>query len=249
MKRSTATLIFLSLVFAAAGCRHFTYDDSGNGNPENTVVLSGTAACPDEAGVFELTFDSNNDSVVTGTLSYGGDSYPLTGTYVAGTGSVNAHYTESDPQFVLTGTFTSGSSFNGQIVRTIESVETICTVSGQEENESGSVENYLGTFGFEDSDDGAGTWNMSIQAGVAVGSYARSVGPIRGTFSGTVSGSMLTIDTFKIYDPDTGIYYDLLDVYPTATGEASGTFDDGDINGSWSWEPQGSGLFAGTLQE
>jgi hypothetical protein len=242
MKKVLIWFVFLSMVFCIAGCKHASYDDSAH-----TVVLSGTSACPDQAGVFQLTFNSSSDSVVTGTLTYDGEIYDLTGTYDAGTGGIEARNADADPQFVMTGIFAS-SIFNGEMIRTISEVETTCTLSGQEESDDGTVENYLGTFGFEDSDDGAGTWNMSIQDGVAVGTYARLTG-LTGTFGGSVSGSSLTVDTFYVYDPDTDAFYDLLDVYPEVTGIATGTFSGSGISGSWSWEPEASGLFVGTLQD
>lgn len=232
----------------------------GNGpTPQGSsnVDFSGTSACPDVSGVVKLSFDTSTDSTVTGTVTFNGTTYNLTGTYVAATATITASSTGSDVQYALSGTYTSGSGVSGVITVTDSGVITECSVAAQVDDTANPVQNYLGTFGEDTSNSELGTWNMSIKNGIAVGTYYKTKGVkvVSGTFTGTVSDSTLLVDAFYYYYLPTQTYYLFSD--HGVTGTATGTFSGNTVSGSWKLKGildinhmhiDDNGLFTGTLQ-
>jgi hypothetical protein len=256
MKRLLICLASMFIAFCLIGCSpgsnttHYYYTDGSGthgtgGTASSRVTLSGTAACPYQSAVFELSFHEDRDSNVRGTLTYPSGTLDLTGTYTVSDGSITVVYTDGSDSFELSGTYTPGSAFSGVINRHIGGEDSTCTISAQVQDSPGTVQNYLGTFGFGASETDGGTWNMSIQNGIAVGTYARNVTTVSGTFSGTVSGSTISVDNF---------YYNNGGVFWPVTGGATGVFTSfsSTVDGSWNWDdgihaPE-SGHFIGTQQ-
>lgn len=250
MKRGIIYLTCMLTVLFFLGCRHSS-SDSGS---QEATSLSGTVACPEVSAVVELSFDPGSDSTVTGSLTSEG-SIPLTGTYDADTGTLIASYEDENTMLTLTGTYSSDLGFSGTITWYIvaDETETICTVSAQVDEEDDSVQNYLGTYGYDLPATGNGTWNMSIKGGVATGTYASSTNStVIGRFSGTATDTGITVDDFYAYDSTSDAYYHLTD-YGWAT-HAEGTFAGDTLSGTWYWNEEAaddddvSGTFTGTLQ-
>lgn len=254
MKRLPIILIVASMILAVVACDNPTSSSSSSSSSpagpaaEDVQAFVGTAAFTDASasirleipgvttsGVLASAVTASAVRTVSGTITYDGTSYNVSGSFNTDTGALEATVTAGSLEIRVSGTYTAATGFDGTITRSTNGGAT--TEEGSvdlkevgKEDSVDDVTSYLGTY----SGDAGGQWNMTIDGTTITGSWWSSDLGNGGFLSGSLSGDALSITA---RDTD-GIKI------ATASGTRSGS----SVSGTWSDVEGATGTWTGSEQ-
>lgn len=235
MKKRVNRYVLMAVLCAATlcGCKEAEDEQAADVGIPPPSRVGGTVALVEESGTFVLDFASSPKAsglspraayAVSGSLTIGGATFTLTGTYE----SLNYSIIVSTPVtnvsgssvfFRIFGLHLAGSGFSGTIEYFVNNIKAaVGSVAGSESTTVSPVVNYLGTF----SGGQAGSWNMTIRDGSLVGSYSNAdPDGGSGTYRGTVTGSTIVLTSAT----------NIAGKVNSFTG--GGTLSGSSVNGTW----------------
>jgi hypothetical protein len=201
--------------------------------PAPGAAYRGLLTGPNETGVLDVTLGggaatqggvrirANASSSVSGTITIGGGTVSLSGSYDSATGQLTLTATNAKGTYTLSGT-SSASGFTGKYSGPNGSTGVWSLASAA----SGAAELYCGTYASA-AGQVLGVWNLVVGSGVGTGAHcdAKDCGALSATVSGT------TITVTDVEKPNN----------PPSTGTISGGMMSGTIPGA-----NGGGTFTGS---
>jgi hypothetical protein len=253
MKKLRAAVVTSVVLLVLFGCK-IPDADTGTirGTGGDASYFVGTAAFPDQSAVLGISLDSQSARAVAttgvfGYLKYGGDTYPIEGTYDPDDGSITATVdaTAAGIVFSIVGEVKAGV-FEGTITRTAGGVTTDSgTVSLVPTDAlAGGVTVFEGTYGTEAEPALWGTFNFARWNGAVYGTWASNDGssysgflrPLPAPVPSLAALNEPAAGAFGIYEGDQ--YIGWASATEEVNGEVKGVFYD-------TYEPDGDGHWEG----